>query len=656
MLFDPGFKSQSPMGNPTQDFASALNAMRSSLQGAPLNSPSGTVQNGLENMGQQTAQQQPSATPPAFERPFPYDNLGSSGSGLGQLARAMGGGMGGMGGAGGGQSMSLGNLSVNFNPSSGGMSFAKGGEVPSSGGLKLMAQELQDMGRGGDTMLAHINPQEAALLKRMGGSGTINPATGLPEFFKGFKSVAKVFKPIEKAIIRPIGDALKPIMPYAQYIAPFIPGVNAAWAAGIGALGSGFAGGGGFNFKRGLMGGMTAYGLSNLYTGLQGAGGGAPTTSTGPMELGVPGTELAPTTVAQTGLTVPPGAAGADIGSQIMAGDFSNAASTIGQNISEGASNLGNNFSRMGSDFTNQMSDAGQGIKNLSGLGEGTMADAAKGFKGTGATLTNTLGAGYMGYTGSMALDEYEKQKKEAELAGATDEAQRAALQQEIAVIDARIQENKRRAEQAVRNNPYQFAEGGEVPRYFSGGNIRNIFASIAKSIKPQIAAAEVPMPQQAASAGITSGVINKASPEQLAAYVAELKKGSGSDKSAYLALLNNQMNFADGGQVDDEAGTDDYYGGGIAAMAKGGMPPRFLSGGGDGMSDSIKAKINGTQEARLADGEFVIPADVVSHLGNGSSKAGAKQLYSMMDKVRSARTGTKKQGKQINPARFMPA
>jgi hypothetical protein len=73
-------------------------------------------------------------------------------------------------------------------------------------------------------------------------------------------------------------------------------------------------------------------------------------------------------------------------------------------------------------------------------------------------------------------------------------------------------------------------------------------------------------------------------------------------------------------------------------------------------MSDDIPATINGKQPARLADGEFVIPADVVSHLGNGSSKAGAKQLYSMMDKVRSARTGNKKQGKQITPAKYMPA
>ena len=89
--------------------------------------------------------------------------------------------------------------------------------------------------------------------------------------------------------------------------------------------------------------------------------------------------------------------------------------------------------------------------------------------------------------------------------------------------------------------------------------------------------------------------------------------------------------------------------------FAEGGTP-RFLSGGGDGMSDSIKANIEGTQEARLADGEFVIPADVVSHLGNGSSKAGAKQLYSMMDRVRKARTGNEKQGRQIKPTKLMPA
>jgi hypothetical protein len=82
----------------------------------------------------------------------------------------------------------------------------------------------------------------------------------------------------------------------------------------------------------------------------------------------------------------------------------------------------------------------------------------------------------------------------------------------------------------------------------------------------------------------------------------------------------------------------------------------QMLEGPGDGMSDNIPASISGKQPARLADGEFVVPADVVSHLGNGSTDAGAKQLYSMMDRVRTARTGRKAQGKQINAQKQLPA
>ena len=95
--------------------------------------------------------------------------------------------------------------------------------------------------------------------------------------------------------------------------------------------------------------------------------------------------------------------------------------------------------------------------------------------------------------------------------------------------------------------------------------------------------------------------------------------------------------------------------------MAKGGSLGSYSDGGsllkgkGDGMSDDIPASIAGVQPARLANEEFVVPADVVSHLGNGSSEAGAKVLYDMLDKVRKARTGHTKQGKQINPQKLMP-
>ena len=94
----------------------------------------------------------------------------------------------------------------------------------------------------------------------------------------------------------------------------------------------------------------------------------------------------------------------------------------------------------------------------------------------------------------------------------------------------------------------------------------------------------------------------------------------------------------------------------GLMALARGGnLPPRYLNGATDGMADKIPAKIGEKQPAALSHGEFVIPADVVSHLGNGNSEAGAKVLYDMMAKIRRARTGNVKQGKEINPAKFMP-
>jgi len=105
---------------------------------------------------------------------------------------------------------------------------------------------------------------------------------------------------------------------------------------------------------------------------------------------------------------------------------------------------------------------------------------------------------------------------------------------------------------------------------------------------------------------------------------------------------MTGEMQFAGGG-ISSLGGYSDY--------ARGG---RMLKGPGDGMSDDIPATIANKQPARLANEEFVVPADVVSHLGNGSSEAGAKALYKMMDRVRQARTGNKKQGKQINPEKYL--
>lgn len=102
----------------------------------------------------------------------------------------------------------------------------------------------------------------------------------------------------------------------------------------------------------------------------------------------------------------------------------------------------------------------------------------------------------------------------------------------------------------------------------------------------------------------------------------------------------------------DAEGNVIQLAAGGIAALKKG----KYLNGATDGMADKVPANIDGVQEAALSDGEFVIPADVVSHLGNGNSDAGAKVLTKMMARIRKVRTGNNKQGKEINPNKFLPA
>jgi hypothetical protein len=109
------------------------------------------------------------------------------------------------------------------------------------------------------------------------------------------------------------------------------------------------------------------------------------------------------------------------------------------------------------------------------------------------------------------------------------------------------------------------------------------------------------------------------------------------------------------------------YAQGGLSALAQGGMSNlggysdggRLLRGPGDGVSDSIPATIGKKQPARLADGEFVVPARIVSELGNGSTEAGARKLYAMMERVQRARgktTGKNKVAANSRSDKYLPA
>lgn len=406
------------------------------------------------------------------------------------------------------------------------------------------AQQLAAQGRGGDSMLVHMRPDEVAAMQQMGQMAgtpmTRNPVTGLPEAFNLRKlfNINTYTDPIERGmksiglggLYNTVSDVAQTAGQYAPMIVPFIPGAalssvgleSLASPMGRGILGglAGTFGGGRPNLQRGLMAGLTSYGLSSAYQGLQSAGGGAPAVGQSFDAFGTP----------------------------VEAG------SAAATNAGVSAATPGAAVRPMSAEFD----AATEGMKRLMSSDK-AMAETAK----TAFGKEFGMGKAYatmMGMTGMMAVDEQERALEAARAAGQIAES-------EYRRARARIDEAKRRAEEAVRANPYQFAIGGEIPLAMKG------------------------------------------SPD-------------------------NETNL---------------YG-----MKSGGQA-RYLDGPGDGMSDSIPAVIADQKPARLADGEFVIPADVVSHLGNGSSKAGAKQLYAMMDRVRQARTGNKQQGKEITPAKYMP-
>jgi hypothetical protein len=141
-----------------------------------------------------------------------------------------------------------------------------------------------------------------------------------------------------------------------------------------------------------------------------------------------------------------------------------------------------------------------------------------------------------------------------------------------------------------------------------------------------------------------------------------------GNTESAY--MRDDGFYYTSGGNKFDEKGAQVAAGGGLMAMARGGMAQQFnlgdysdggrlLRGPGDGVSDSIPASIAGKRPARLADGEFVVPARIVSELGNGSTEAGARKLYAMMDRVQAARRGSIGKGKVAKNSRadkYLPA
>ena len=470
----------------------------------------------------------------------------------------------------------------------------------------------------------------------------------------GIKQVSDIstqaFKPIDQALVgfdKQVGKAIPGGWgTVAQVAASMVPGMQPL-AVGLGALnGSGvMRKGGSFNLQGAMIGGATAYATSELGEYLRAAGG-APDMALLPGEAVAPVSattaELTAEEIAKNSANQMTNALASESANvlksvpqpysmteNLLGGRFGDAASQLGTKFTEGAAQLGTDVMNAPSDIYKAGVSAKDAVANY---------DYSGGLKNAGQGMSDTVSGIKNVFTGNI---------DPAAAAAVKSGATMPAMMSTAGTI------------YGTMNLVDQEAQLDYLKQQKAAGNIAQ--AEYDKAV------AEVARQRDYASDVVSKNPFST-DPSRDASMDPTYYGRSGDIDNLYSRMKGEDRLYAVGGSVDDEYGMDEarglnqgnlqngLFGGGIAGYAAGGMPPRFLSGGGDGMSDDIPATINGNQEARLADGEFVVPADVVSHLGNGSSKAGAKQLYSMMDKVRTARTGRKSQGKQINPRKYLAA
>ena len=498
-----------------------------------------------------------------------------------------------------------------------------------------IAQGIAQLGRGNDSMLMHVTPNEVAglqaIAKSMGGEITVNPHTGLPE--AGFFDFVGSLLPMAAgmAFAPATGGASLGLTGLSATAAPIIAG------AATGAI---LANAKGEDpLMGGLMGGMGGYGGGGLGDTFAKMGSAAAPTAT-------------TATSATAGNTLPTAAQVAEnpAGFQAAANLNSGLNATTPANAFETSMGLPQT-ANIGSNAVPQAGVAtqappptfGQGLSNI---GQGMQRLGSEGgwdaFKtALGPDTTNTQAAMKLGTPLAMAgLSAIEPTKPYEFTEDKYDPYATLNLNKNTGLRFPRM----------AAGGPIAFADGGGIDNMEEG--IRSStpagFNSMAEAMRLHVPAGFNSM-AEAMRLYVPAGF--NSMEEGLNRRTTNLAGGG-------IAELQNTYNQSDN-QTPPQLSQDGYGLGRLNALAESGLgyaKGGYLDGPGDGMSDSIPATIEGKQPARLADGEFVIPADVVSHLGNGSTKAGSQRLYGMLDKVRKARTGTKKQGKQINPNKYMPA
>ena len=489
--------------------------------------------------------------------------------------------------------------------------FAQGGLAT----LKPMAEAMAKQGRYGDTMLAHISPREARMLRQMGGSGTINPNTGLPEFFlkKLFKGVKKGLSKIARAAKKFVRSKVGRIV--TTLALAFVLGPAAASALGVSstvgvAAVSGFVGSAGStalaggdlkeSLKAGAIGGITAGAGAGLLGGAEAFQAGS---YTGPTTVGG---QIEKATDFLTGG-----------GQEAALPDPAQAATETVAEVQEAA-----------------ITGAGDPIAaDLTGLQPKVQPDAA----GIGSLPDSAVTTGTASTTTPVVESAGVAGQNFAQLGTNNLQPSQNILQRGLdKILPGRI-------EQATSESAFQ--------------KVADQFGTSADVIRDQIV-------NNTASEAITSAYTKAATPSIFAKYGPLLATGAGV-MAATGGFKQEEPQIPEGFEgIMGTPGMDllrqypDIYGlrfGGVQPMpmspyqtftprpvtaAKGGSMDRTefprktgaINGPGTGTSDDIPAM--------LSDGEFVFTARAVRGMGDGSRRKGAKRMYAMMKKLENRANG----------------
>jgi len=523
--------------------------------------------------------------------------------------------------------------------------------------MNPLAQAVQSQGRGKDTMLVHMTPGEVAGLQSLamahGGSLTINPKTGLAE--AGFlDSIFPVIAGV--GLMAATGGAASPL----------IAGMSNAGLVGLGvggltALTTG-------NIEKGLLAGLGAYGGATLGSGLLAAG--EATAATQPLvTTGTPIAALSETAPIAAELTAPAAVQGLGQG--------------VAAPVGTGANLLG---PATGPQIGTGMVGSGQGFVAPAGatLGPGANIPSTVGLNPANV-LAQEAGITTIGQPQPTFLENLQKMGRG--ISNVTDFSSPAGSQARQALIGQAEKKDK-------EGQILQQATG-------LGGGIGAI--KTAGAVAAPVIAQSMMGKEEEELPGSKSYITPYAfdyRPTVEADSDFKFRTGAPGESTAeqkyftptYTALGRYESGTEPGPSFYGTPTTEDYRkytqpqavykAGGIASLRENdfilpadvishmgngssdaGMEiaitkfrARPIKGDGDGMSDSIPTDIEGKQEALVANEEALIPREMVAFLGGGSVEKGAAKLEKFMDRVRKARTGKKKQAPEIDVARYMPA